>query len=116
MKIVVDENVSADVGVMLRSKGHQVVAVSDMAHRGITDRDVWDLILRERAILITRDHHFTNPIRFDVRETAGVIYLRRGNLSAEMEVRLVERFLSTHQPEEFRGRLVSLSLENTRIR
>jgi len=63
MKIVVDENVSADVGVMLRSRGHQVVVISEMAHRGITDRDVWDLILKERATLITRDYHFTNPIR-----------------------------------------------------
>ena len=116
MKIVVDENVSADVGVMLRSRGHQVVVISEMAHRGITDRDVWDLILKERATLITRDYHFTNPIRFDVRETAGVIYLRRGNLTAEMEVRLVERFLPTYQPDEFRGRLVSLSLNSTRIR
>ena len=116
MNIVVDENVSADVGVMLRSRGHQVVAISDMAHRGLIDRDIWDLTLKESAILITRDYHFTNPIMFNLSETAGVIYLRRGNLTSQMEVRIVERFLSTHRPEEFRGRLVSLSPNSTRIR
>jgi predicted nuclease of predicted toxin-antitoxin system len=116
MKIVLDENVSADVGVILRSRGHQVILISEMATPGIADRDVWNLILGDEAILITRDYHFTNPVKFDVRETAGVIYLRRGNLTAEMEVHLLERFFSTHKPEEFRGRLVSLSLNSTRIR
>jgi len=49
--------------------------------------------VREQAVLVTRDYHFTNPIRFPAEKTAGIIYIRHGNLKSEEEIMLMENFL-----------------------
>ena len=79
------------------------------------DDDVYALALREQAVLITRDYHFTNPIRFPVGKNI-IIYIRHGNLRSEEEIRMVESFLRAHDPEVFQGRLVMLYRDSVRIR
>ena len=55
-------------------------------------------------------------MRFPPERLPGILYVRRGNLHTDEEVRLIERFLVTHLPEEFRGCLVTLYLDRTTIR
>ncbi|MFQ6056503.1 MAG: DUF5615 family PIN-like protein [Methanosarcinales archaeon] len=78
MRIVVDENVSYGVVEILRTSGHYVISVSELQERGMSDENVYALILREHAILITRDYHFTNSVRFPAEKTEGIIYIRHG--------------------------------------
>ncbi len=85
MKIVVDENVHTAVADFLSEAGHKVIHVV-LRHRGISDNQVWQVVVAEQSLLITRDHHFTDLARFDPRECLGVIYLRKGNLSISQEV------------------------------
>ncbi|RJS84208.1 hypothetical protein CW713_02970 [Methanophagales archaeon] len=67
MRIVIDENVSYGVVGRLRMKGHDVIPISELPARGISDEDVYALTVREQAVLVTRDYHFTNPIRFPAK-------------------------------------------------
>jgi predicted nuclease of predicted toxin-antitoxin system len=84
MKIVVDENVSYGLVERLRIKGHEVTSISELAEkRRLSDEDVYTLILGEQAIFVTRDHHFTDPIRFPAEKTKGIIYIRHGNLKSD---------------------------------
>lgn len=116
MKIVIDENVSYGVVERLRMSGHDVIAISEIPERGISDEDVYALALREEAVLVTRDYHFTNPVRFAAEKTNGIIYIRHGNLKSEEEIKLVEDFLHAHDLEVFRGKLVTLYMGSVRIR
>jgi predicted nuclease of predicted toxin-antitoxin system len=97
-------------------RGYDVVSISEIPERGISDEDFYALALREEAVLVTRDYHFTNPVRFSAEKTTGIIYIRHGNLKSEEEIRLVEDFLQAHDLELFRGKLVTLYLNSVRIR
>ena len=73
MKIVVDENVHTAVADFLSEAGHKVIHVV-LRHRGISDNQVWQVVVAEQSLLITRDHHFTDLARFDPRE--GIIFVK----------------------------------------
>lgn len=73
-------------------------------------------MIREDAILVTRDFHFTNSIRFPAKGTAGIIYLRKGNLKIEEEVKIVIDFISKGGLELVKEHLVTLDRQGVRIR
>ncbi len=116
MKIVVDESVSYGVALTLREAGHSVIAIAESPTSGITDEDIFKLVIENSAVLITRDFHFTNAVRFPPNKTAGIIYIRRGNLTADEERALVQRFISKHPHEEYSGKLATLYLDSVKIR
>ncbi len=116
MKIIINESVSYAVVEMLRAKGFSVVAIADFPLGGTSDEEVYNLVIKEEAILITRDYHFTNSIRFPAHKTKGIIYIRRGNLKAEEERDIVLNFFANHKPEEFSGKLVTLYKDCAKIR
>ncbi len=116
MRIVIDENVSYGVVERLRMRGHDVLSISEMPERGMSDEDVYALAVREEAVLVTRDYHFTNPVRFSADKTKGIIYIRHGNLRSEEEIRMVENFLRAHDMEVFKGKLVTLYKDSIMIR
>jgi predicted nuclease of predicted toxin-antitoxin system len=116
MKIVVDENVSYGLVEKLRTKGHEVISIAESAEKRMSDEDVYALILHKQAVLITRDYHFTNPIRFPTDITKGIIYVRHGSLRSKEEITIVENFLGAHNWEKFQGRLVTLYKDSARIR
>jgi predicted nuclease of predicted toxin-antitoxin system len=116
MRIVIDENVSYGVVERLRMIGYDVISISERPERGMSDEDIYALILREEAALVTRDYHFTNPVRFPTEKTNGIIYIRHGNLRSEEEIRMVENFLHAHDLEVFQGKLVTLYRDGIKIR
>jgi len=116
MKIVVDENVSYAVVEALRANKFSVIAIADFSTSGMVDHEVYELTIKEGALLITRDYHFTNSIRFPAAKTKGIIYIRRGNLRADEERDFIIKFLSDHKPEESTGKLVTLYKNSVKIR
>ncbi len=116
MIIVLDESVSYGLAEVLREKGRTVIAIAEATTSGMSDEEIFDLALKDNAILITRDYHFTNPLRFPPDKTGGVIYIRHGNLTANEEIELVQRFLSIHPYKEYSGRLVTLYKQSVKIR
>ena len=113
---LLDENVSLRVAGRLKRLGYEVLAISEHPERGMSDEQVFGLAANGARILITRDHHFTNPVRFPPGKTGGILYLTAGNLRGEDEARLVEQFLGSHERKVFAGRFVFLSLSGVRIR
>jgi predicted nuclease of predicted toxin-antitoxin system len=116
MRIILDESVSYGLADALLRDGHQIVAIAEAVTSGNTDEEVFTLACNSKSILITRDYHFTNPLRYPAEKTGGVIYIRHGNLTSEEEILLVTKFLSNHPHAEFIGRLVTLYRDSVRIR
>ena len=115
MKFVVDENVSFGLVEALRKTGEEVLAIVE-DNRGISDIAVFSLAQKHKAILITRDYHFTNPIRFASSKIGAIIYIQQGNLSSAEETQLVMNFLKRHSSSEFKGKLVTLYKDSVKIR
>ncbi len=116
MKIVLDESVSYGLGEVLRHEGHEIIAIAEASTAGNADEEVFRLACDINAVLITRDYHFTNHIRFPADKTSGIIYIRHGNLTAEEEIQLVTTFLSKHPPAEYNGLLATLYRNSVKIR
>lgn len=116
MKIIVDENVSYGVALTLREAGHDVIAIAESLTSGIVDEEIFKLVVDSSSVLITRDYHFTNPLRFPPDKTRGIIYIRRGNLTVCEEIALVRRFLSIHPHSDYLGKLVTLYKDTAKIR
>jgi len=116
MFFLIDENVSFGLVECFRAKGYQVVSIVEAHAQGLSDNEIFTSAQKYKAVIITRDHHFTNPISFPVEKTAGIIYIRQGNLCSEEEIKLVESFLIRHSPEQYYGKLVLLSKNEIYIR
>jgi len=116
MKIVVDESVSFGVVTYLRSKGYHVIAIAETGVSVLKDTDVFKIVKNENAILITRDNHFTNSLRFQPDETACIIFIRKGNLTSNEEKDLIKWFFDSYSILDFKGRLVSISKNRVKVR
>ncbi len=115
MRFLVDENVSFGLVEALRKVREEVLAITEN-NRGIPDTAVFNLAQKDKAILITRDYHFANPMRFASSKVEAIIYIQQGNLSSVKEIQLVMNFLEKHTLDEFKGKLVTLYRDSTRIR
>ena len=115
MKFVVDENVSFGLVEALRKNREEVLAIVE-DNRSVSDIDVFNLSRKDKAILITRDYHFTNPVRFASSKVEAIIYIQQGNLSSLKEIQLVMNFLKGHTLNQFKGKLVTLYRDSTRMR
>ena len=113
---VLDESVSLRVAEILRTLGFETLVVAQRPDRGMSDEAVFVLAAEGARLLVTRDAHFTNSLRFPADRTGGILYIARGNLLAQQEADLVGGFLKVHKPEDYRGRLVFLTLSGPRIR
>ena len=116
MNFILDENVSFGLVKKLRSDGHNVISIAENPERGLGDDIIFILCRKTKSIVITRDYHFTNAIRFPTKDAEGIIYIRHGNLTSNEEIELVNQFLNTHPFEWIRGKLVILSKEGIRVR
>lgn len=116
MNFVIDENVSHGLVAKLRTSGRKVLSIIETATKGLSDRTVFAVTEKFKAILITRDHHFLNPLRFPPNKTQGIIYIRHGNLSSKEEISLIYQFLNNHSMEFFCRKLVILSKDEIKVR
>ena len=78
MKVLLDENVSRGLALWLTDRGFTAFVVGKDLESGFTDQDVFGFAVSKRAILITRDNDFTNPVRFRVeRRQASSTFTRK---------------------------------------
>ncbi|MGR3175317.1 MAG: DUF5615 family PIN-like protein [Candidatus Scalindua sp.] len=113
---MLDENVSLGLADKLRNQGYNVISIAESPDRGFTDDEIFILCKKTKSLLITRDYHFTNPIRFPTKGTEGIIYIRHGNLRSKEEIKLVERFLTEYQIGNITGKLVLLAKDGITLR
>lgn len=60
MKIFVDENIPLMTVRELRSKGFNVTDIRGTPQQGMTDEQLWQVVQKEKRLLITTDKGFSN--------------------------------------------------------
>ena len=76
MTFKLDENLQMRSAAPLVSAGHDVATVRSQNLAGCSDHRIYDVCTTEGRTLVTLDLDFSNPIRFPVANTAGIIILR----------------------------------------
>jgi predicted nuclease of predicted toxin-antitoxin system len=59
MKIFVDENIPLDTIEALSNMGHDVLDIRGTDKEGIPDEEIWEIVLKEKRLLITTDKGFS---------------------------------------------------------
>ncbi|MFH1452612.1 MAG: DUF5615 family PIN-like protein [Armatimonadota bacterium] len=74
-KILADENVHSGIIKILRNNNFNVVSVSEN-YKGYTDRQVLNLAVKNKAVLLTEDSDFGEWVFAHKKKHTGVIFLR----------------------------------------
>jgi predicted nuclease of predicted toxin-antitoxin system len=75
MRWLADECVAATLVALLRSDGHDVLYVAEVA-AGLSDADVVALALQEKRLLLTEDKDFGDLVFRRERAVPGVVLMR----------------------------------------
>ncbi len=76
MKLKLDENLGIRGASRLREAGHQVATVADEQLMGASDDELIARCRSEGRALVSLDLDFSNPLRYDPAQHAGVAVLR----------------------------------------
>ncbi len=76
MRLLLDENLSPQQALILRSQGHDAIAVIDIGLSGAPDEAIRAFAIETGRILLTLDVDFANMLRFPPADTPGVIRLK----------------------------------------
>lgn len=104
---------------LLRSDGHAVLLLRDYLPKDASDQNVLDESLRQNAIALSVNGHFSDLTRFDPAAYGGIIAIQLHD-HPEVLPALMRRlcsFLAEHpDPAYFHGRLILVEPHRIRIR
>jgi predicted nuclease of predicted toxin-antitoxin system len=101
MRFKLDENLDPRFGAPLEAAGHDVASVRGQNLGGRSDEVIAAVCTAENRTLITLDLDFSNPIRFPVKQTAGIIILRPPKATLTLIQQLLRELpalLQSHSP------------------
>ena len=114
MLLVADEGVDRAIVERLRSDGHEVLYVAEMAP-GILDTAVLEMARQRDGVLVTADKDFGELVFRQGRAAGGVVLLRVAGLSSRGKADLCSKALRTYA-SEIRGAFTVISPGVVRIR
>jgi predicted nuclease of predicted toxin-antitoxin system len=92
MKFLADENIEHPIVEVVRSLGHDVTYIGEMA-RGVDDEWVLKLANQEQRVLITSDKDFGELVYLRSQITVGILLLRFRVEKSSIKAALVSTFL-----------------------
>lgn len=116
MKLLADECLYLITTVFLRKHGHDVLTIQETGFIGIKNGEVAELANKEKRVLITRDMHFCNILKFPPENYNGIIVLkiRPDNISLVHDNLI--NFLKKYAKEKIEQTLVIIDHNKFRIR
>ena len=113
MKFIVDECTGPTVAKWLTMEGHDVVSVSP-DRKGITDKEILKIAVKETRILITNDKDFGELIFKQKLPHCGVIFLRLIDETAKNKIIVLKNLVDHHNKIIDKGRFVVVTENNIR--
>ena len=114
---VIDEDMPRSTGPALAARGYLVKDIRDFGLRGADDEIVFRFAQEHRAVLLTGDLGFSNPIRFPLGGHCGIVIARFPNEISTVEVnrQLLDQ-LTTLTDGEYSGHVIVVEVGRVRIR
>ena len=116
MKLLADECLYLLTTIFLRKHGHDVLAIQETGLIGIKNGEVAELANKEKRVLITRDMHFCNILKFPPENHNGIIVLKiRPDNTSLVHDNLIN-YLKKYAIENIEQTLVIIDHNKFRIR
>lgn len=116
MRILLDENLPADLIEVLRGFGHDVEHVTSKALSGHPDPDVRACAEEESRMLITQDIQFADVRRFVPGTHAGLVLIRLKQEGLRAILAKFRAVFADEDVESWRGCFVVISETKIRVR
>ncbi len=94
MRILADENVAGSVVRALTDGGHAVKWVTEVAS-GSTDRQILEMAIAEKRLLLTHDKEFAGMARQALPDLTGLVLLRLDRIKADAVAGFVVKTLNS---------------------
>jgi predicted nuclease of predicted toxin-antitoxin system len=78
VRIIVDENIPLMTVNELRTLGHDVTDIRGTKFEGISDAELWDIVLKEKRLFITTDKGFIQN-RYEKHRGVLIVRLKQPN-------------------------------------
>ena len=110
-RFIVDENVPTEIIRYLLAKKYNVL----VPVRRLKDIELGKIAKRERRIILTHDKDFANPFLFPPKEFHGIIRLRIHPPVITDITRVLEKLFLSFSPKDFKGKLIILEKNGSRV-
>lgn len=117
MKLLLDANLSPEVGRRLKEAGHDAIHVADIGLLTATDPEILQAAAKEERILLTADSDFGALLALGSLASPSVLLLRSADhLRAGEQAELVQANLPQIAEDLKKGAIVSLTRDRLRVR
>lgn len=116
MQFKVDENLHADVAVLLREHGHDAMTVFDQGMQGYSDEKIAKVCGDEKRAIVTLDLDFADIRRYPPRDYSGIIVLRLLDQCRSSALAVIKRILPLFATEPLESQLWIVEDNQLRIR
>ena len=116
MKFKFDENLPAELGILLRQAGHDAHSVLDEDLRGAADLTIAKICQGEQRVLVTLDLDFAHLGNYPPKDHHGIIVLRLARQDRDAVLAIIPRVLELLRTEPVSQRLWIVDDHRTRIR
>ena|SRR5665213_2001975 len=103
-----------ELASLLRDAGHDVVRAEETGHARADDALILQRAVHEGRMLVTIDRHFGDWAVLPLSEHHGVIRIEAHPTSTANVVKLLFPLLANRSQEDFRNKLVIVSLKRVR--
>jgi predicted nuclease of predicted toxin-antitoxin system len=115
MKIKLDENLPADLTILLRDLGHDVHTTPAERLAGRPDEDIRTATQRESRFLITQDLDFSDLRQFAPGSHHGILLIRLRSASRRNLVERIGELFQSENVEDWPGCFVVATERKIRI-
>jgi len=116
MRVLLDENLPAELVLELRALGHDAEDVGSKGLSGRPDDDVWAAAQAEGRLLITQDIRFGDTRMFTRGEHSGFVLMRLKRPGRRAVIAKVREIFVTEDVESWPACFVVVSDSKVRVR
>ncbi len=92
MKFLIDAQLPPVLAHFICSCGHDADHIDDIGMQGASDRDIWDLAERSKAVIISKDEDFVT-LRTLHPDGPALVWIRTGNVRKKQLLEHMEKLL-----------------------
>jgi predicted nuclease of predicted toxin-antitoxin system len=116
MKFKIDENLPAEIKIILRGAGHDALDLGDQAMLGAKDKVIANICRAEQRAIVTLDTDFADIRTYPPDEYSGIIVLRLSRQDKPYVMQIIQQTLEKFAVEPLIGKLWIVEDRQIRIR
>ncbi len=117
MRFFLDTNIPYSVLQVFNEFKLEAIHARNISLDNVTDNEIFEYVVKNKYVLVTKDLEFTNPKIFPIKLLKGLIILRLPFFfKADKQIKVLKEFLTSISIEDVTGCIAIIKLGSYRIR